>query len=145
MLGPARPHLAPFLFGLILLNVACSAFFQLYWTRDNSWSLDPGHMQAQWISEADWRGIRATTAAEYSIGQGRTVAVPADPVARERFLAGYDFAPPDGRWRARLSSTLADHTRIAWVPLAVPVTTVGVLGLILTWPRPGKAPAPPEL
>jgi hypothetical protein len=133
-----NPIHAPILFAMILLNLAFSGFFTVYWLKDNQSSLDPNALSIQWLSDADYRAIRTSTASEYKLASGSTLVLPGDPGERLRMLSFYQVTTPDGLWHGLASARLVSYTTRTWAGVAATVAGFCVTGLYLTIPRANK-------
>ncbi|MGP0068406.1 MAG: hypothetical protein ACLQGP_33010 [Isosphaeraceae bacterium] len=138
-----RPYLVPGLFILILFNLACSGFFQVYWLKDNQWALDPRDLSVRWLSDADYRALQASTASQYTTTDGRTFVLSPDPDERKASLALHQIGTPDGQWHGSISTRLATHTFGVWFGVALPVFVICVVGLVVSLPSRKKEPVDP--
>jgi hypothetical protein len=130
-----NPVHAPILFALLLINLAWSGFFSLYWLKDNNWALGPDELGIQWLSDEDFKAIENSTSPEYKLAGGSTLVLPGDPDERHRMLSFYQVRTPDGRWHGRASSRGHAPTMQTWMGVAWPVFIVSVIGLVFF--RPG--------
>jgi len=138
-----RLYLVPGLFVLIIFNLACSGFFQVYWLKDNQWSLDPRDVSIQWLSDANYQALQTSTASQYTTSDGRTLVLTSNPDDRKTFLARHQIGTPDGQWHGWISTRLAAHALQVWMGVALPVFVVCVVGLVVSLPSRKKEPSAP--
>ncbi len=132
MTSRTRPYLVPGLFVLILFNITCSGFFQVYWLKDNEWSLDPRDVSIRWLSDADYRALQTSTTSQYTTSDSRTLMLTPNPADRKTFLALHQIGTPDGQWHGSISTRLAAHTSRVWLGVAVPNFVFCVVGLAVS-------------
>jgi hypothetical protein len=137
MIGRTRACVVPGLFVLIIFNLACSGFFQVYWLKDNQWRVEPNDLNIRWLSDADYQALETSTGSEYTT-DGRTLVMASKPGDREKFLSLYQIGTPDGQWHGWVSTRLAAHSLHVWLGVAVPAFALSMVGLFLSRPRQKK-------
>ena len=143
MTSRTRQCLVPGLFFFIIFNLICSGFFQVYWLKDNQWSLDPHDVSIRWLSDADYRALQSSTASKYTASDGRTFMLTPNPDDRKTILSLHQIGTPDGQWHGCISTRLAAHTLGLWLGVALPVFAMCVVGLAVSLPNPKKEPSAP--
>jgi hypothetical protein len=143
MTSRTRQCLVPGLFFFIIFNLICSGFFQVYWLKDNQWSLDPRDVSIRWLSDADYRALQTSTASKYTASDGRTFMLTPNPDDRKTILSLHQIGTPDGQWHGWISTRLAAHTLGLWLGVALPVFALCVVGLAVSLPNPKKEPSAP--
>jgi hypothetical protein len=138
-----RECLVPGLFAFIIFNLACSGFFQVYWSRDNQWSLDPRDLNIRWLSDADYRALQITTTSEYTTADGRTFMLTPNPDDKKAFFSLHQIGTPDGQWHGWISTRLAAHTLRVWLGVALPVFVLCIVGVAVSLPSRNKEPSAP--
>jgi hypothetical protein len=138
MTGRTRRYLLPGLFILILFNLAASGFFQVYWLKENQYSLEPQDVNIRWLSDTDYRALQSSTASRYTAPDGHTFEIPPRSDDRKALLSRFQIVTPDGRWHGLISTRLAAHTLGVWLAVAVPVFAISVVGLVVS--LPGRHP-----
>jgi hypothetical protein len=138
-----RQYLVPGLFMFIIFNLVCSGFFQIYWLKDNHWSLDPNDVQIRWLSDADYQALQTTTASEYKTADGSTFMLRPNSDDRRTYLSLHEISTPDGQWHGWISTRLATHALHVWLSVAIPVFVLCVVGLAVSLPSRNKEPVIP--
>jgi hypothetical protein len=126
-----RQFLIPGLLILIIFQLACSGFFQVYWQKDNRWLLDARDVEVEWLSDADYQAALASNSSNHKTPDGRPYVVESGPNGSKSIVAsGFQLVTPDGQWHGRITTRLATHATQMWLGVAIPVFIFSLLALL---------------